>query len=121
MDSYYPCYIDQTNPYYRAIAIPIGETIFVNSLLTQVPKNTQAVSPQAVVDAGATNLNKISASPTVLYALQLSYSTAVTNTLYLAIASVALALFFACGMEWKNIKHVAAEREKLASEQVRQD
>ncbi len=99
---------------YRAIAIPIGNTILVASLLTEVPENTRTISPEEVINAGAGNLKTKAANPTVLHALQLSYSTAVANTLYLALATVCLALIFACGMEWRNIKDVANERKQLA-------
>ena len=106
-----------TYPHYRAIAIPIGDAIFVNSLLSEVPKHTQAISPPAVVSAGAENLRKEATNSTILRALQLSYSNAVTDTIYLALATVCLALFFACGMEWKNIKKVAEERKKAEEDQ----
>ena len=110
-----------TYPQYRAIAIPIGDAIFVNSLLSEVPKHTQAISPSAVVSAGAGNLRKEATNSTVLRALQVSYSNAVTDTLYLALATVCLALFFACGMEWKNIKKVAKERKKAEEDQYQSD
>ncbi|MCJ1404233.1 hypothetical protein MMC11_007458 [Xylographa trunciseda] len=95
-----------------AIAIPIGETIFVNTLIARVSQNTHAVSPATVLAAGAANLAQIAPSPAVRRALQLSYSDAVTSTLYLALASTVLALFCASGMEWKSIKRVAEAREE---------
>lgn len=70
-----------------------------------------------MVSAGAGNLKKEATNSTILRALQLSYSNAVTDTLYLALATVSLALFFACGMEWKNIRKVAEERKKAEEDQ----
>ena len=93
----------------------------MNSLLSEVPKHTQAISPPAVVSAGAANLKKEANDSRTLRALQLSYSNAVTNTLYLALATVVLALIFACGMEWKNIKKVAEERKQADGDQNRLD
>jgi hypothetical protein len=65
-----------------------------------------------VINAGATNLRVLTQDPGVLHAIQVSYSKAVTNTLYLATAAVALALPFAAGMQWKNVKRVSAQRKE---------
>lgn len=97
---------------FSAIAIPIGNAIFVNSLLSEVPKHTQAIAPEVVIGAGAEKLEEISSNSDILGALRLSYSIAVTNTLYLALATVCLGLFSACGMERKNIRKVAEERKQ---------
>ena len=95
-----------------AIAVPIGNTIFINTLLSETPKHTTAIPAPLVVHAGAESLQHLSAgSATVLNALKTSYNIAVSNTLYLALASISLAIFFACGMEWKNIKREAEHRK----------
>lgn len=65
-----------------------------------------------VINAGATNLRSLTQDPCVLHAIQVSYSKAVTNTLYLATAAITLALSFAAEMQWKNVKRVSGQRKE---------
>lgn len=94
----------------------------MNSLAAEVPKLTTTVSPKAVIQAGATNLRVLTADPSTLRALQAAYATAVVHTLYLALASMAIALPFAVGMEWKNVHTESRHRasEKRSAQQVTQ-
>lgn len=90
--------------------IPIAEALLVNALAEEVPLLNATASPQAVIRAGATNLGVLTADPATLRALQAAYATAVVHTLYLALASMAVALPFAIGMEWKNVQTVSVQR-----------
>lgn len=65
-----------------------------------------------VINAGATNLQSLTQDPGVLHSIQVSYSKAVTNTLYLATAAITLALPLAAEMQWKNVKRVSAQRKE---------
>ena len=89
----------------------------MNSLIREIPRNTHEVSAPEALKAGATHLKTVTTDPKVLRALEVSYSNAVRNTLYLAVASIAIALPFASGMEWKNVKKVSADR-KVEEESV---
>lgn len=95
----------------RAIALTVGESIFVNSLLKEVPKYTSAVPAQLVVDVGATSLSSLTTVPSVLEALRTAYAKSFSNTMYFSLAIACLAVPTACAMEWLNVKKVAAERQ----------
>ena len=94
---------------FRAIAIPIGETVLVNTLSSKVRKHTPGIPAELVVHAGATNLKSLTTDSSTLRSLQASHSQAVTNVLYFATAVLAMALPFAVFMEWKAVKKVASE------------
>ena len=88
----------------RALTLPIGQTILVNTLSSEVSRHHLEISPQSVIHAGATNLKSLTTDGTVLLALQACYSQAVTNVLYFALAAIALGMPFAICMEWKTLK-----------------
>ncbi|KAL9075027.1 MAG: hypothetical protein Q9161_001958 [Pseudevernia consocians] len=92
-----------------AITIPIGQTIFVSSLASANSKRSTGVSAQAIIHAGATNLNSLSADPSTIHALQDSYSEAVTDVLYFSVGALAIAMPLALFMEWKSMKKVSSE------------
>lgn len=94
----------------RAIAVPAGGAIVLNSLSRHISKATGEISAQAVIQAGATNLATLTNDPRTLRLLRTSYSQAVTDTMYLSLAAAAIALPFASAMEWKNVKTVSKER-----------
>ncbi|KAL8827933.1 MAG: hypothetical protein Q9170_006815 [Blastenia crenularia] len=95
-----------------AIAIPIGNTLLVNGLLREIPRRTDAVSAQAVIRAGATNLRQLTNGDAVtLRAVQSGYAKAVVATLYLALAAACVALPFAAGMEWRSVRRDMKKHE----------
>ncbi|MCJ1386956.1 hypothetical protein MMC17_010085 [Xylographa soralifera] len=107
-----------------AIAISVGQSVFVNTLLKEIPENTLAVSAQTVIDAGAANLVSLAgSSPQVLEALRIAYAKAVDNTLVLSLSAACMALPFAFGMEFLNVKTVAKQKkldsQGLEAEQVK--
>ncbi|MCJ1427089.1 hypothetical protein MMC29_004992 [Sticta canariensis] len=87
-----------------AIAIPLGNTILIDGLRREVSALMGNISPQSVVKVGPTNLKALTNDTTTLHSLRLSYSKAVTNTLYYALGAIAITLPFAMGMEWKNLE-----------------
>ncbi len=96
-----------------AVTIPIGQTILVSSLTSEVSKRSVGIPAQNVVHAGATNLNRLSADPSTLRALQASYSQAVTNILYFSLGVLVFALPFAVLMEWKSVKSLSGEHAAI--------
>ena len=114
----------------RAVTLPIGQTILVNTLSSEVSRHHLEIPPQSVIHAGATNLKSLTTDDTVLRALQACYSQAVTNVLYFALAAIALGMPFAITMEWKTLKSPQTEEkgggehsesEKLAEGQTSTD
>lgn len=91
----------------RAIAVAIGQSVLVNSLVGEVPKRTSAVLPHAVITNGALNLQRLRSSPVVLKALREAYAKAIQNLLVYSLVAVCVALPFALGMQWLNVKKVA--------------
>ena len=79
--------------------------------MQEVPLHTTQISAQSVINIGATNLGRLTRSPDVLRSLQVAYSVAVRDTLYFSLAAISIALPFAVGMEWRNVKKVSASRE----------
>ncbi|KAI0395153.1 MFS general substrate transporter [Xylariaceae sp. FL0594] len=99
-----------------ALGVAIGQNLLLSKLTLTVPRHTRAVTPDAVIAAGATGLGALSrGDPTVLNALRSAYAEAVRDPLILALAAAVLAFPFACAMERLNIKRVAEERERERS------
>ncbi|PQE02873.1 efflux pump antibiotic resistance protein [Rutstroemia sp. NJR-2017a BBW] len=96
-----------------AISVSIAQNLFLTKLKTSVPTHTSAVSPADVIEVGATGLQSLArSSSTVLVALRDAYADAIQDTMYYALATACVALPFACGMQWLNIKKVAEERRE---------
>jgi len=96
----------------RSIAIAIGQSLFVNGLVEEIPKRTDAVSSAAVLKVGPTALTLLAKTPAILRALRDAYSEAIQRTMYFSLATACVALPFALGMQWLNVKKVAKEKEK---------
>lgn len=98
-----------------AIAIPVGNALFLKGLITEIPRQTQDIAPQSVVDAGPTKLTIIARNPVLLQALRLSYLKGVKYSLYLAVASVAVAVPFAVAMKWRTLGPATQEEEVVGT------
>ncbi|KAJ5280674.1 hypothetical protein N7478_006046 [Penicillium angulare] len=86
-----------------SLFISIAQNVFQNRLVASVTKYAPMVSPQAVVDAGASHLShrfSPEALPVVLYA----YNRAVMQTFYVAVAAATLSLIGASLVQWKSMK-----------------
>ncbi|KAI1130117.1 MFS general substrate transporter [Nemania abortiva] len=95
-----------------ALAVAIGQNLLLSKLMITVPRHTSAVTPQAVIAAGATGLEQLSPTPEILAALRSAYAEALRDPLIFALASALLAFPFSCAMERLNIKHISEERQK---------
>jgi len=87
----------------------------VNGLLDEIPKNTKAVRPDEVLAVGPTAFQHLARTPEILRALQDAYATAIQLTMYFSLATVCLALPFALGMQWLNVKKVVAKAQNAAT------
>ncbi|KAF2242995.1 permease of the major facilitator superfamily [Trematosphaeria pertusa] len=101
-----------------AIGLTIGQTLFLNKLTSEVSRRTTAVSPAAVIAAGAHHLPSLAQTPQLLRVLQQVYATAIKKTLLFALAMVCIAWAFTFGVENLNIKRKASRREENENEQI---
>lgn len=89
----------------------------IDGLRVAVPRYTDAVTPDAVINAGAIGLEIVANSPAVLNALRVAYVDAVRRTIILGLAGICMVVPLSCAMEWVNIKQVAEGRlQALESE-----
>lgn len=88
----------------------IGQALLIDGLKTGVPRYTDAVTPDQVIQAGATGLQIVATSPEVLEALRAAYVEAVRRTIILGLAGICMVVPISCAMEWVNIKRVAEKR-----------
>lgn len=93
----------------------MGNALFLKGLITEIPRQTQDIAPQRVVDAGPRKLTFIASNPELLQALRLSYLKGVKYSLYLAVASVAVAVPFAVAMEWRTLGAATREEEVVGT------
>ncbi|KAF2691971.1 efflux pump antibiotic resistance protein [Lentithecium fluviatile CBS 122367] len=100
-----------------AIAIAIAQSVLSTSLQTDIVQKLQttddprfaSLEPIAVLSAGPTGLTAFAHDPIILRFLQNCYANAVRNTLYVALATAAVAMPFAAGMQWLNVKKIGEE------------
>jgi hypothetical protein len=65
---------------------------------------------QQVINAGAGGLKMVAPDMAVLQDLREAYAEALRGTFVLALVGTCLALPFAAGMQWLNIKNIAEKR-----------
>lgn len=91
----------------------------LNRLTQTVPEYTSDVSPQAVINVGATGLAILTQSPETLLALQRTYTEAIRYTLFFSLVAACAAFPCALGIEWLNIRKVAESRRTNAAKEER--
>lgn len=94
-----------------ALGVPIANALLVNGLRSEVPKFTSIVTPEAVISAGALNLQSLITSPDILQGLREAYTIAISHVNIFLVAVICISVPTACGMEWLNIKKISAQRE----------
>ncbi|RYP77925.1 hypothetical protein DL769_003298 [Monosporascus sp. CRB-8-3] len=103
-----------------AVAISMGQTITITTLLKLLPQRLPDLSPQTVITMGAANLPRIASTPEALTILREIWNSAVTRAMILGAAVMGATIPFTMGMEWLNSVRVAEERKK-ASEAEKQE
>ena len=98
--------------YSSSLGVPIGNALLIDGLRTEVPKLAPSISPEAVVRAGATDLQSLSSSPYILQGLREAYAIAISHVNIFLVVVICVSVPTACGMEWLNIKKVSAQREE---------
>ncbi|KAK4161122.1 major facilitator superfamily domain-containing protein [Cladorrhinum sp. PSN259] len=104
-----------------ALGLAIGQNLFIAELRSAVPRHTLEVSPDQVVAVGASGLSLLTQSPETLHALRSAFSESLRPVFILSLVGICIAFPPACAMERKNIKHVAAERERLQKAEKEQE
>ncbi|KAK9489621.1 major facilitator superfamily domain-containing protein [Lipomyces doorenjongii] len=86
-----------------SLFVSVAQNVFSNLLVKGVVKAGTGLDPNLVSNVGATNL-KTMIPPQYLPQVQDAYSKALTQTWYLCVATSALSIIGAMGMEWKSVK-----------------
>ncbi|KAK9483559.1 major facilitator superfamily domain-containing protein [Lipomyces starkeyi] len=86
-----------------SLFVSVAQNVFSNLLVKGVVKAATGLDPNLVSNVGATNL-KTMIPPQYLPQVQVAYSQALTQTWYLCVATSALSIVGAMGMEWKSVK-----------------
>ncbi|KAF7889871.1 uncharacterized protein EAF02_002286 [Botrytis sinoallii] len=96
-----------------AVGLAIGQVLLLTNLQTNIPRLAPSISPDAVIQAGASNLNLLTADPEVLISIRGAWSSAVHAVFVLALVASALSVPFSFGIEHLNV-HVVAKKRKEA-------
>jgi FlaA1/EpsC-like NDP-sugar epimerase len=86
-----------------ALSVSIGQNIFSNTLVQQIPRLTKNLDPAVIIGAGATNARLVT-PPAELPGVLEAYNVAVTRTFILPIACAGLACLSSLLFEWKSVK-----------------
>ncbi|KAI1134501.1 putative efflux pump [Hypoxylon sp. FL0543] len=86
-----------------ALFVSVGETVFSNKLVQELAVNVPGLNPQAVLSAGATNLQH-SLPAEFIPGVVLSYSNALTTAFIVGTALVAFTVFGSATIEWRSVK-----------------
>lgn len=89
----------------RALALPITQTVFINTFTSELPKYTGKVDPWVIVRVGATNLHDL-VDGADLEILLRAYSTALQRAFIIPAVAAALAFAFGLAMEWESANKV---------------
>ncbi|KAF2837772.1 MFS general substrate transporter [Patellaria atrata CBS 101060] len=95
-----------------AIAISMGQTITITTILDEVPKMIPGLSPHDVIAAGSAYLDLVASSEEILHVLRSIWSIAISRTMILSVALVGAAVPFTLGMEWLNAKKISEARKR---------
>lgn len=98
------------------MGLAIGQNLFISELTDAVLKYTDAVTPEQVINVGATGLTLLAATPEILGALRRAYSDAVVKAFILAVVGACITFPPSLGMEHANIKRIAEARAKSQGE-----
>ena len=94
----------------RAIAIPMGQTAAINTLIDLVPKRLPGLSGRIVIEAGAIGLEYIATSANMLQILRSIWSIAIVRIIYMCIGLTVASVPFTVGMEWLNAKEASVKK-----------
>ncbi|PWY86717.1 MFS multidrug transporter-like protein, partial [Aspergillus heteromorphus CBS 117.55] len=94
-----------------SMGVPIANAILLDALHTEVPKYVSNISADAVMDAGASGVNTLSSSPSVIHALRSAWAVSVAKVNILLVVVICISVPTALGMRWLNLKKISDQRE----------
>jgi len=86
-----------------SLTLIVAQNVFTDKIISNLQAHVPNISPVLVLNAGATELQKVIAAqdfPAVLDA----YNGAITTTLFVAVAVASVSIVGALVMEWKSVK-----------------
>ncbi|KAH7146765.1 major facilitator superfamily domain-containing protein [Dactylonectria estremocensis] len=86
-----------------AISLSIAQTIFSNSLRTEIRHYAPGVNTQSVISVGAAAIRKVATAES-LPSLLMAYSVAVNHVFYFTVAAGACSFVFSGGLGWTDIR-----------------
>lgn len=86
-----------------AILLSVAQNVFINRLGAELRNRIPDIDVSQILNAGATNLQKIVDESSVARVL-LAYNDALTQTFYIALTVACLSIIGGLGMEWKSVK-----------------
>jgi hypothetical protein len=89
-----------------SVFLTLSDTVFTNSLHTYLETYAKGVSPQAIIQAGATRFRSlpIASSPADLAGILMAYSKSVDDVFYMTAGCSCACFLFAWGMGWTDIR-----------------
>lgn len=93
-----------TQTFGGSVFLSIAETVFTTSLRSTIPKYAPNVSPDLVIEAGATGVWKTIKDATDLANVLIAYNESIRRNYYIAIGCSAACFFLAFGLGWKDIR-----------------
>ncbi|KAF4431375.1 Efflux pump roqT [Colletotrichum fructicola] len=86
------------------LGAPIAQSVFMNTLTSHLGSRLQPGNVTKITDLGASNINPSHIDPQLLPFVAQAYRDASTTSLYVAVASAAMASAAGLLMEWKKLK-----------------
>ncbi|KAL0940054.1 MFS multidrug transporter [Colletotrichum truncatum] len=86
-----------------AVALAIGNAIFVGALKTDLPRFAPNVDPDLVIEAGATGFRKAVAEA-ALPGVLMAYVSSINKEFYLSLGLALASFCFSWGLGWKDIR-----------------
>ncbi|KAF5604682.1 major facilitator superfamily transporter [Fusarium pseudocircinatum] len=102
-----------------AIFVSVGQTV-LNGLLAKHLSDIPNLTPKKIVDAGATELNKIVPAE-YMPLVKDAYNIAITRIFFVSLALTLAQLICALGVEWKSIKPKAESSPEAAQDSKREE
>ncbi|KAF7854226.1 hypothetical protein EAF04_010523 [Stromatinia cepivora] len=99
-----------------ALGLSISQTLLLTNLQTNIPRLVTSVSPEAIIKAGAANLDLLTTDPAVLLEIRGAWASAVRVVFIFVLAASAMSVPFAGFLEQLNIHVVSKERQSTARE-----
>ncbi|KAF8246625.1 putative MFS multidrug transporter [Wilcoxina mikolae CBS 423.85] len=87
-----------------AVFIALGQTAFINRLVSSLQAYAPEVDAQMIIDAGATATIRSLVPKSSVDGVLTAYNSALTATFYVAVGASCIAFIAGLGMEWKSVK-----------------